>query len=261
MFDSLRKYRKHDGKLLLHFIWLLPEGTLVRVVDKGEIRYIPLVKQGEDLEKYDIIIYQAPTSPDQKQFVWGVTQQILQMNILPPQAAIELLKYSPYPESVVNEIRAAMGLDGQMPPALMQQQLQQAKQALKILEEELKKALEKSNSKEHDEEMAAFKTIIEDYRAQTERLAAAWTAQVKAAPVPGTPGSENSPGVPDKPAVPLVTELPSPLEEKVDLLTGLVQEALQGMVAMQTQNAPPPQVQPPEGVGPPPMVDPTQGQQ
>jgi hypothetical protein len=46
MFDSLRKYRKRNGRLLLHFIWLLPENTLVRVVDQGQIKYVPLTKQG-----------------------------------------------------------------------------------------------------------------------------------------------------------------------------------------------------------------------
>jgi hypothetical protein len=110
MFDSLRKYRKHDGALLLRFIWLLPENTLIRIVEQGQYRYIPLIKEGLDLEKFDIIIDQAPTSPDQKQFIWAITAQILQMNILPPPAIIELLKYSPYPESVVQEIRKALGL-------------------------------------------------------------------------------------------------------------------------------------------------------
>lgn len=256
LFDSLRRYRKHDGKLLLHFIWLLPEGTLIRVVDKGEIQYVPLMKNGLELEKFDIIIDQAPTSPDQKQYVWSVTQQILQMNILPPQAAVELLKYSPYPESVVQEIRAAMGLDGKMPPALMQQRLQQAEQALKIMEEELKKALEKSNSKEEDEEINALKVIIEDYRAKTDRLAAEWSAQVAAAPKPGS--GETGAGA--TPAVPLVADTPSPLEEKIDLLQGLMEQVLQGMVHQQQSEQPQPAAQPqpgmeqpPAGVVPPPQ--------
>jgi hypothetical protein len=148
MFDSLRKYRKRNGRLLLHFIWLLPENTLVRVVDQGQIKYVPLTKKGLELEKFDIIIDTAPTSPDQKQYIWGVTQQILQMNILPPPAVINMLKYSPYPESVVQEIKNAMGMGDQLPPEVLQQRLQQAEQALKVLEDELKKSLEKNNSKE-----------------------------------------------------------------------------------------------------------------
>lgn len=252
MFDSLRKYRKHDGRLLLHFIWMLPEGTLIRIVDKGEIRYIPLMKDSENIEKYDIIIDQAPTSPDQKQFVWGVTSQILQMNILPPQAAVELLKYSPYPESVVQEIRTAMGLDGKMPPALMQQKLQQAEQALQILEGELKKALEKVNSKENNEEIDALKTIIDDYRAKTERLSEMWDAQVKSAPQPGS-GPD---GAGATPGVTLIPEVPSPLEEKMDLLMGLMQQVVGGMAQQQQVSAPPQpgmEQQPPmEGVPPPP---------
>jgi hypothetical protein len=123
MFDSLRKYRKRNGRLLLHFIWLLPENTLVRVVNQGQIKYVPLTKKGLELEKFDIVIDTAPTSPDQKQYVWGVTQQILQMNILPPPAVINMLKYSPYPESVVQEIKNSMGMGDQMPPEVLQQKL------------------------------------------------------------------------------------------------------------------------------------------
>ena len=259
MFDSLRKYRKRDGRLLLHFIWLLPENTLIRIVEQGQIKYIPLTREGLEFEKFDIIIDQAPTSPDQKQYVWGITQQILQMQILPPQAAVELLKYSPYPESVVQEIRNAMGMGDELPPAVLQQKLQQAEQALKVLEEELKKALEKNNSKENDEEIAGLKTIIEDYRAQTERLQASWQAQIQAAPKPGTPGGpDGSGGTPDTPAVPLITDVPSPLEEKVDMLTSLMQQVIASMSNQQQADQPPqpPQMQPVPAA----PVDPSQEQ-
>jgi hypothetical protein len=246
MFDSLRRYRKLDGKLLLHFIWLLPEGTLFRVVEKGQYQYIPLAKQGLDIEKFDIIIDQAPSSPNQKQMVWGITQQILQMNILPPPAAVELLKYSPYPEVVVQEIRKAMGLDGAMPPAMLQQRLQQAEQALQVLEGELKKALEKSTDKEHDNEIDGLKTIIEDYRAQTERLQAMWNAQISAAGKPGT-GEDGSGGTPAVELTVSPENTPSPLEEKVDMLAMLMQQILAGMGQSQ---------QPTEAVPPPPTEQP-----
>lgn len=249
MFDSLRKYRKRDGKLLLHFIWLLPEGTLIRVVEQGEIQYIPLVREGLDLEKFDIIIDQAPTSPDQKQFVWSVTQSILQMNILPPAAVVELLKYSPYPESVVQEIRNAMGMGSEMPPQMLQERLKQAEQALQVLEGELKTQMEKASSKEHDEEMEALKTIIEDYRAQTDRLQALWDAQVAARPLPA---DENGNG--GQPGVALVPSLPSPLEEKVDMISGLLQQVIAGMQQQQPADQQP-EPQPPVGAVPPPPAD------
>jgi hypothetical protein len=181
LFDSLRKYRKLDGRLLLHFIWLIPEGTLTRIVEKGQIKYVPFVRQSKDIEKYDIIIDQAPNSPDQKQFIWAITAQILQMQILPPAAIIELLKYSPYPESVVAEIRKALGLDGEMPPDQLKQKLDQAEQALQIMEEKLKEAMAQAKTDEDEHAIEMLKIQIDEYKAETERLNAQWTARIKLA--------------------------------------------------------------------------------
>jgi hypothetical protein len=54
---------------------------------------------------------------------------------------------------VVQEIKNSMGMGDQMPPEVLQQKLQQAEQALKVLEDELKKSLEKNNSKEARQEI------------------------------------------------------------------------------------------------------------
>jgi hypothetical protein len=200
-------------------------------------KYIPFTKQGLELEKFDIVIDQAPTSPNQKQQVWAITSQILQMNILPPQAVIELLKYSPYPESVVQEIRNALGMDGAMPPQMLQQKLQQAEQALKVLEEELKKALEKNQSTDDDNAIKLLQTKIDDYKAQTDRLEAKWQARLTAA---GTiidkqnqsmegGGSEGQPQprIIEGPSIDLdEAGTPSPLEEKVDELAGMMQQMM-----------------------------------
>lgn len=181
LFDSLRKYRKHDGRLLLHFIEKLPEGTLIRILEQGQYQYIPLIKQGVDFEKFDVIIDQAPSSPDQKQFIWAITAQILQMGILPPPAIIALLKYSPYPESVVKEIQDALGLNGDMPPDQLKQRLQQAEQALQMLEGQLHEAEAKAKTAEDDRAIEIIKAEIEEYRAETERLKAQWDARIKMA--------------------------------------------------------------------------------
>lgn len=180
MFDSLRKYRKLQGRLMLQFIQLLPEGTLIRILEEGQYKYIPLVKE-ESVEKFDVIIDQSPSSPDQKQFVWAITAQILQMQILPPQAIIELLKYSPYPESVVLEIRKALGVDGQLPPDQLQQKLQQAEEALQFMEGKLKEEMEKSKELQDDKAIEILKLEVDEYQAETERLRAQWDARIKMA--------------------------------------------------------------------------------
>jgi hypothetical protein len=260
IFDNLRKYRKRDGKLLLHFIWLLPDYTLVRVIEQGQYQYIPLIKQGLELEKFDIIIDQAPSSPDQKQYIWGITAQILQMNILPAPAIIELLKYSPYPESVVQEIRKALGLDGPTADQL-QTKLQQAEQALQVLEQKLQEVSQKASSAESDKEIEQLNVQIDAYRAETERLKAQWDARIKmagqiaSATEEGTQVDTGSEQLPDfdageqQPAA-VAAGQPS-LEQKVDQLTGMVQQLVQALGSGQQQQqqqmepVPPPSDQPP----------------
>lgn len=255
MFDNLRKYRKRDGKLLLHFIWLLPDNTLVRVVEQGQYKYIPLVKQGLDLEKFDIIIDQAPTSPDQKQYIWGITAQILQMNILPPPAIIELLKYSPYPESVVQEIRAALGLDGPTADQL-QTRLQQAEQALQVLEGQLNEAKQaaqdasnKAEATANDKEIERLKLQIDEYKAETERLNAQWQARIKMAGAIATAasgenqvnsGKEQLPDLGDTVPSAMTAPATAMLEEKVDQLASMVSQLVQTLGQSQ-QQAPVPQ--------------------
>jgi hypothetical protein len=274
MFDNLRKYRKRDGRLMLHFIWLLPDYTLVRVVEQGQYQYIPLIKQGLDIEKFDIIIDQAPTSPDQKQYIWSITAQILQMNILPAPAVIELLKYSPYPESVVEEIRKALGLDGPTADQI-QVKLQQAEQALQVLENELKQATERANSAENDNQIEKIKLAIDDYRAETERLNAQWQAKIRlatevakkataqagiananASSEDGSVGDLNQvisghevlPDIQlDSDAIGGAPPMQNDLEGKIDQLAGMMQQLMQMMGSNQQQMepVPPPENQPP----------------
>lgn len=181
MFDSLRKYRKHDGRLLLQFIKRLPEGTLIRVVKQGQYQYIPLIKSNVDFDKFDTIIDQTPTSPNEKQFIWAITAQILQMGILPPPAIIALLKYSPYPESVVKEIQDALGLNGDLPPDQLKQKLDQAEQALQVLEGQLHELQAQAKTAEDDKSIEMLKIEIDEYKAETERLKAQWDSRIKMA--------------------------------------------------------------------------------
>lgn len=258
LFDSLRRFRKAQGRLMLNFIMMLPEGTLVRVLERGQYKYIPLIKQGIDVTKFDTIIDQAPTSPDQKQFVWGITAQILQMGILPPQAAIELLKYSPYPESVVEEIRSALGLNGEMPYAQLQEKLKQAEQALQFLEQKLKEATEKADGQEDKNEIERLKLQISAYEAQTKRLKEEWDAQIAAADAiisahsaeNGGEGGQPSaaPPIGDTSFVPLPQDSGGQgnLANDVAELKAMVMQLVQGLQGQQAGVAPPPMEEPQE---------------
>lgn len=196
LFDSLRRFRKVQGRAMINFIEMLPEGTLIRIVEKGLTKYIPLVKD-KDSVKYDVIVDEAPSSPNQKQAVWAMVMQLLQSGIqLSPQTVVQLLKYSPLPESVVAEIEQAMGMASTMNPQQLQQRLQQAEQALHVMEEELKKATETANDAENDRSIDMMKLEIEEYKAETMRLQAMWTARISAvqatSDAAATPDPENA---------------------------------------------------------------------
>lgn len=172
LFDSLRKFRKHQGRLLLHFTDMLPEGTLVRITENGLQKYIPFVKN-RSAEEYDVIFDETPSSPDQKQATWAMTMQLLQGGVqLPPPALIKLLKYSPYPESVVAEISDAMGFGQTMPPEIMQQKLQQAEQAVQVLKQELQKATDAADTAQAEVSIKAAKVNVDGYNARSKRIAA-----------------------------------------------------------------------------------------
>lgn len=135
LFDSLRRYRKEQGRLLLYFIeQYIPEGKLVKIEGPQGSQYVPLMKQPEVLE-YDVIVDEAPSSPNLKEQVFGVLQvlapQLVQLGI---QIPIEALDYLPLPDSLVQAMKQANGPtnpDGsqkqpQVDPATqaMQQQIQ-----------------------------------------------------------------------------------------------------------------------------------------
>jgi hypothetical protein len=94
------------------------------------------------------------------------------MNILPPPAIIELLKYSPYPESVVQEIRKALVLDGEMPPDQLSSGLIKLNRRLQMLEGQLKEATENAKTAEDDRSVEMLKLEIDEYKAVTDRLKA-----------------------------------------------------------------------------------------
>lgn len=110
MFDSLRRYRKNQGRMLLFLIQnYLSDGRLIRIVGDDGSQYVPLV-HNEGVATYDVIVDESPTSPDQKQATWTMLQQILPAiaKIIPPQTYLALMKYSPLPTSAQQDIRKSI---------------------------------------------------------------------------------------------------------------------------------------------------------
>lgn len=136
-FDSLRRYRKMQGRVMLHYIQeYISDGRLVRISGQnGNEQYAPLVRQ-RDTAKYDVIVDEAPMSANQKEAVWGMLTQILpilQKQPVPMEVWQEFLRYSPLPSSVSGKIGQALAQASQPDPE--QQQMQQAGQQLALRKE------------------------------------------------------------------------------------------------------------------------------
>ncbi len=105
LFNSLRRYRKRQGKMMLYLIQnYLSDGRLVRIVGDEKQEYVQLTRENITDAEYDIIVDDAPTSPNEKERTWGIMMQMLPMlkEIITPDMMLEIAKYSPLPATLVD---------------------------------------------------------------------------------------------------------------------------------------------------------------
>lgn len=108
LFNSLRRYRKRQGKIMLFLIQNhLSDGRLIRIVGDDKKQYVPLTKEAVSNLTYDIIVDDAPTSPNEKDRTWAILMQMLPMikDMMTPDIALELMRYSPLPASMVEQMQ------------------------------------------------------------------------------------------------------------------------------------------------------------
>jgi hypothetical protein len=128
MFDSLRRFRKQVGRVRLAFIQqFLADGRLIRIMgEDGVQQAVPLLRD-QTLGDYEVIIEDAPTSPNQKQETWQFLLQLMPMfkGMMTPETAVLMLEYSPLPSKLVDQFKQ-MVEKSQQPgeEQQMQQQLQ-----------------------------------------------------------------------------------------------------------------------------------------
>lgn len=118
LFDSLRRYRKMAGRTWLYLMTkYMSDGRAIRITQdeqEGPANFDPRWKE-EDVSRYDVIIDQASTAPNQKEATWAVMQTLLPIiqDMVPPPVMLTLLEYSPMPESLVTKIKKQIQ---EMPP-------------------------------------------------------------------------------------------------------------------------------------------------
>lgn len=141
---------------------------------------------GEDA-RFDVIVDETPSSPNQKEAIWAAIQPFMTELAANPAAMKIVLKASPLPETVANELGDALAGNNQIPPQ-MQQMIQAGQEKIQELQQENAQLRDKSmldqataQSKVQDSDTKRIKAIsdigldhhaaaLEGLRAQVETL-------------------------------------------------------------------------------------------
>ena len=144
-FDSMKLYRKEEGVLLMHFIKeYLNDGRIIRIYTEEGEQPIRLNLTDKTME-FDVIVDQAPDSPNLKQEVWGTLEKLIPQFLkagvqFPP----DIFKYSPLPADMAQKF--AQGMQNKLPPEV-QQKMDQLQQENQQLQQQLQEAEKKANDK------------------------------------------------------------------------------------------------------------------
>lgn len=118
-FDSLRLYRKWQGRVMLYFLvkWIAPTGRLVRIQKEGLEQYVPLAID-DDTATFDVIVDDSPTAPNEKERTWAILSEMLPAfaEMIPPEMWPDILEHSPLPASLTDKFREVAEKMAQQPP-------------------------------------------------------------------------------------------------------------------------------------------------
>ena len=143
-FDSLRRFRKYQGRLLLQLMRFLPPGTLIRVSmeDWENPQYVPMEQLAKDLNttRFDVIVGEAPNGPNQKERTFGIIMQLLPMvkDLLTPELWLDILEYAPLPTAMLEKLRQSAAQAAEDPEQQEMKQIQKRGVMLDLAEKEAK---------------------------------------------------------------------------------------------------------------------------
>ena len=134
MFDSLRGFLKIVGRKRLYFIQSrIPEGTMVRVAGQEYAQVVQVTKD-KTTGTFDVVVDDAPTSPNQKEANWSVMQPMLTVFkdqlAANPELLVLAMEYSPLPSPFVDAIKKSLAKQQAQDPG--QQQWQETMKQLAI---------------------------------------------------------------------------------------------------------------------------------
>lgn len=179
LFDALRRYRKEQGRLMLWYIVnFLSDGRLIKIGGPENAQYVPLVKQ-PDTVTYDVIVDDTPTSPNLKEQTWAILIQMmpfLSRLQIPPQVYVELMKYSPLPETLTTKIAGILQQAQQMqqqqpPPQLLiaQAKAKEIEGRTQLIGAQTQKVAIEAQQGNQQAQAENQRTVVDAHRALTEQ--------------------------------------------------------------------------------------------
>jgi hypothetical protein len=111
-FDAKRRYQREQGRLLLTMMRLyLPEDFLVRIVSEGEKKYVPIA-MALQAEEFDIIVDEAPASPNVKAKVAAILgpllPQLVEAKLIGPEVIADMFQFLDLPAAVAEKLGASV---------------------------------------------------------------------------------------------------------------------------------------------------------
>src|SRR5690606_27277572 len=100
-------FRKQIGRIRLFFIQnYLADGRWIRINGPEGHKFIQLIRD-KTLGRYDVIVDDAPTSPNQKEKSWQIIQMMLPAirDMLTPEIIVMILEYSPLPAKLITSLK------------------------------------------------------------------------------------------------------------------------------------------------------------
>jgi hypothetical protein len=157
LFDSLRRFRKNKGRIRLHFIQnYMPDEKIIRIVGPDGAKAVKFIRD-EHMGEYDVIVDDAPTSPNQKEATWHMLIQMSQLPMfqatLTPQIVVQLLTYCPLPSKIVQIMQKSV-----MSPNPMEQMMKQL--GMKGQMAQIGKLEAEAKKVSADEQLAYAKSIL-----------------------------------------------------------------------------------------------------
>jgi hypothetical protein len=125
LFDSLRGCLKIVGRKRLYYIQTrVPDGTMIRVAG-AEYADVVQITKDKTTGTFDVVVDDAPTSPNMKEANWAVMQPMLvafkdQLSAN-PELLMMALEYSPLPAAFVSAMKKAMAQQANNPQAQQEQ--------------------------------------------------------------------------------------------------------------------------------------------